>query len=968
MRQDSLRITIMVRPLCRALFPLMFVLVAAGSIRAAETFTVQWKGAGPAFPWLSQVELTAVSETVSLKTEKLRQDFPDYPNGLRATYTKSGEEPAWFRVKLAQGYGFTFSDTMLRQHPYLWVRDLGIYASRSGTWSETAVQRSAAAERVRRSLKEPYVSCTEKYFEWTGQREYEPKLDEKIWDFVEQKQAWPVESRAIDLIAQMPEVDASYFYERFPDLRYSRTYLGWPDHNDEFSLWDNGKIAAASRSVGGDPEAYPDAPWQPRASGYTLQFGVGEAPQFPAYGGGRVRQHLIEGFRLIVTSEWKEAGLSVVQTNFAYPLDGEEIRTGVEPLLAWTKIQVSNPAAQARRTALGIEFTDEDFGGSIPLPNIKEMVWRKGGFFLLGRLVAVADPDLEFEEIPTSDLDTRPRPHLPWEHAGAPGHQKRFRAMVNLAPSETKSWSFANFYRPVSPARLDSVRTLGYERALERTLAFWSRLESQGAQITVPEPLFNNLYRTYLPRITINSDLDLKGFAVLQTGPIVYNRVWHHVTSYAVADYLARRGYFDLARRYLEPYFHWQGIPAPDSPAIKDWQGFFGAPPEQCPLVWLMYQGMILWSSARYYQLSDDRAWLDEKMPALLKGMDWVRSVRSETKKLNRDGSRPANYGWFPPGRVTDGSHGTSIFSDANIWRGMEFMTRVLESVQHPRAAEFRAETNDYRQCLQDGMRRAASERPLVRLNDDTWVPYLPAYLETVPGQIESTRWYAAVVDGPWEGGMLDTQLFPAGSIENGWLINFFEDSYSPMNPSLPDEPQWACHATEYLNRDLVSNFLYTLYSQSTTTLARQTLTTYEHRSWGSERVFDLTGWAAGYWTRNFTDMLCRTVGDELWLMQATPRRWMKDGGKIEVTNLQTEFGPISFSVESQMASKTLKCRVAAPNRHPVKRIKVRLRSPEHQRIASVTVNEQAWQDFDSDGEWVLLPGSLKEARVVVRY
>ncbi len=950
MRHHLLSFATMIKRVRPAFLLLLLVFVTTHAVWATETFTVQWKNTSTEFPWLSQVELRTVSENLSLKIEKLRQESPEYPNGLRANFINPGDDPAWFRVKLALGYGFAFSDRMLEQHPYLWVRDLGLYISRLGSWSGTGTQRAEAADQVSRSLNEPFVSCAQKYFQWTGLREYEPKLDQRIWEFVEEKQDWPVEARSIDHIIRMPEVDAAYFNERFPDLKYSRVYMGWPDHNDEFILWNNGKIGVSSNSVGGDPKSHPETPWQPRASGYSMQFGVGEAPQFPDYGGGRVHQQLRDGFHLVVTSEWNEAGLNITQTNFAYPLDGEQIKTGVEPLLAWTKIQFSNPVAHERQTALGVEFTNEDFAGLQPLANIKDLAWRKGGFYLLGQLVAATDPALEFGEIPVT------------------GDRKRFRAIVQLGPSETKSWTFANFYRPVSPARLESVRALGYEKVLERTLAFWNRLESQGAKITVPEPLFNNLYRTYLPRITINSDLDLNGFSVLQTGPVLYNRVWHHVTSYAVADYLARRGYFDLAKLYLEPYFHWQGIPAPDSPAIKDWQGFFGAPVEQCPLVWLMYQGMILWSSARYYQLSDDRPWLDEKLPALLKGMDWVRSIRNETKKLNRDGGRPTNYGWFPPGRVTDGSHGTSIFSDANIWRGMEFMTRVLESIHHPRAAELRTESNDYRECLQDGMRRAAAERPLVRLNDDTWVPYLPAYLERVPDQIESTRWYAAVVDGPWEGGLLDTQLFPPQSLENGWLIHFFEDSYSPMNPSLPDEPQWACHATEYLNRDLVSNFLYTFYSQSTTTLARQTLTTYEHRSWGKERVFELTGWAAGYWTRNFTDMLCRTVGEELWLMQATPRRWLKDGEKIEVNNLQTEFGPISFSAQSQMTSKKMECKVLVPNRHPVKRLKIRFRAPEHQKIVSVTVNEQDWKDFDKEGEWIIIPGSLKEGRIVIRY
>jgi hypothetical protein len=119
----------MVKLLFRAFLPLLLLLLATHAVWAAETFTVQWKNAASEFPWLSQVELTTNSENISLRIEKLRQDSPEYPNGLRATFTKLGDEPAWFRLKLARGYGFAFSDRMLEHHPYLWVRDLGVYIS-----------------------------------------------------------------------------------------------------------------------------------------------------------------------------------------------------------------------------------------------------------------------------------------------------------------------------------------------------------------------------------------------------------------------------------------------------------------------------------------------------------------------------------------------------------------------------------------------------------------------------------------------------------------------------------------------------------------------------------------------------------------------------------------------------------------------------------------------------------------------
>lgn len=74
--------------------------------------------------------------------------------------------------------------------------------------------------------------------------------------------------------------------------------------------------------------------------------------------------------------------------------------------------------------------------------------------------------------------------------------------------------------------------------------------------------------------------------------------------------------------------------------------------------------------------------------------------------------------------------------------------------------------------------------------------------------------------------------------------------------------------------------------------------------------------------------MLCLTVGNELWLLQATPRRRLNDGEKIEVRDLQTEFGPISFAVRSTLASGSVQASISPPQRRPVDRLKVRFRAP----------------------------------------
>jgi hypothetical protein len=832
------------------------------------------------------------------------------------------------------------------------VRDLGIFISRDG-WAVTAAARAEAQAAIRASEQRPFVSAAERYFDWSGFTEHEPDdIHRLIWQFIDAKQGWPAEARVADRIAALPEVDVKYFEQRVPDLKYAKMFLGWPDHNDQFTLWSHGKITISSQSVGGN-DHLPEVPWHPQAEAYSLQFAVGDTalPRYREYGDENVHQRLENGHDLIAVTSWQDGDTAMEQTNFAVPLHGNEIRTGLEPLVLWNKLTLTNARAEARDAWLGVAFTAEDFKTfrkSRFLQGIAQITWRDGAFYAGDRLLAVADPALQFEALP------------------AHGDVARFRARVALPAKGSRSFTFANLYRLGQPADAATIRAEGYAAAQRRMLAYWDAIAAQGATIRVPDAWLNNLYRTFLPRILICSHLDPDGMAVLHTSPIQYARVWQHITAMGIAGDLAPRGQFALARKYFEPFFKWQGIPAPDSPAITDWRGFFGAPPIQCARVWITYQGFVLWAAERYYRLSGDRAWLDAKLPALIDGMDWIVRNRQTTPRLNPDGTKPFDYGWLPPGRAGDADVGTSLANDASLWLGLDLMAGVLRDIGHPRAAEFQAQADDYRRCLQDGERRAAAERPLLRLNDDTWVPYLPAMIGSAGHERELK--YAMVADGGWAAGIFDTHVFPAGSPEARWVLSAWEDAYSPLVPGLCDEPFTLGIFDEYLESDRIASFLYAFSSMSANTLDRETLTTYEHRSWGQKRAFELTPWAAGYWTATFAKMLGRTVGNELWLLQATPRRWLADGESIEVKGLQTEFGPLSFTVRSRLNSGRIEARVEVPARQAPAKVRLRLRVPEGRTLRSVTVNGREWREFDPATEWITLPAGVKKAKIEAKY
>ena len=105
-------------------------------------------------------------------------------------------------------------------------------------------------------------------------------------------------------------------------------------------------------------------------------------------------------------------------------------------------------------------------------------------------------------------------------------------------------------------------------------------------------------------------------------------------------------------------------------------------------LLWINFHGWMQWAAARYFLFSGDMPWLQEKLPALVESLEWTASQRCLTMHDTPDGTRLDNYGWLPPGRVTDGLAGTSTFSDCINWMGFDELTRLLERIGHPRARE----------------------------------------------------------------------------------------------------------------------------------------------------------------------------------------------------------------------------------------------------------------------------------------
>jgi hypothetical protein len=138
-----------------------------------------------------------------------------------------------------------------------------------------------------------------------------------------------------------------------------------------------------------------------------------------------------------------------------------------------------------------------------------------------------------------------------------------------------------------------------------------------------------------------------------------------------------------------------------------------------------------------------------------------------------------------------------------------------------------------------------------------------------------------------------------------------------------------------------------------------------EHR-WGWGQYFGPPS-TDGAWFDLYRHMLLHEQKDgTLWLLQATPRQWLEDGKQIHIERAPTWYGKLNLATNSRAQRGELEAIVelAGPKRPAT--IVVRLRHPGRQALRSVSVNGQAWTNFDAATECVRISAPDQPRYVIV--
>lgn len=107
----------------------------------------------------------------------------------------------------------------------------------------------------------------------------------------------------------------------------------------------------------------------------------------------------------------------------------------------------------------------------------------------------------------------------------------------------------------------------------------------------------------------------------------------------------------------------------------------------------------------------------------------------------------------------------------------------------------------------------------------------------------------------------------------------------------------------------------------------------------------------------------------KLHLAYSTPRAWLEQGKKINVSNAPTLFGNIDYLICSDIDKGTIQATLSMPSQiGSAKEVSLRLRTPRNKKIQKVKINGKSHKGFDAENETIDLTGKTGELQITVNY
>jgi hypothetical protein len=408
--------------------------------------------------------------------------------------------------------------------------------------------------------------------------------------------------------------------------------------------------------------------------------------------------------------------------------------------------------------------------------------------------------------------------------------------------------------------------------------------------------------------------------------------------------------------------------------------------------------GRLLFAMADRYFLTGDKEWFQRNRARLQAAADWI--IRQRTQYMKHVPNRKNLHvaGLMPPQMLGDYAMPACDWhwyyvDNALSLQAVQRFADALTEFDPDAGRKYRDEAAAFRKDLLQAVAREVALAPVRLGRDGMYHSYIPrmAYCAGLTGpelgapQFPDCDMFCgalalaepfAALDAA-DPRMIDTLDAMEELGTSADAVRKREDARKEKG--LPTADAWFWHpfvilpkashnANIYLLQDDVPNFLRFL------TNAYASMVSADGKLWEAWHLGIYVpcdapdNGTAGWFMENFRDMLMMEEGQSLWIARATPRAWLAQGKKIAVKNAPTYFGPLAYTIASDVDNGRIVATVEIPSRRPPQTVLLRLRHPKSLPIKSVTLGGKPWTDFDPAKEVVRLHDVRGSVKVEVSY
>jgi len=391
--------------------------------------------------------------------------------------------------------------------------------------------------------------------------------------------------------------------------------------------------------------------------------------------------------------------------------------------------------------------------------------------------------------------------------------------------------------------------------------------------------------------------------------------------------------------------------------------------------------------AATVYRFTRDRDWIARHVPLLKQCAEWTIAQRRKTMVLE-DGKKPLHWGLLPKWAY-GGDIGRlqcyPLYPNFCCWRGLVDTAWILEELGDVETARrYADEAREYREVL-DGVVETLYRKGATP-------PWLP--LRLYADKIDEAEYYQL-----FAGCFLDVSPFDPRSKQVRYFTEFLEADnrlfcfmprFRRLRVEIGSGGLDGIYGLGYLHaklhQDAVAEYVLGFYGylafnmEHDTFAARETSVIYasDLQIRSDFPVPNLSdplpcgSVVALHYLRNM--LVTEELGEQgnpsgnLLLLAAAPRRWLDDDQSIRLADVPTQYGPVSLEVRSHANAGRIEATLSPPRRNPCQVVKLRLRHPDGRPIHDVTVNGKPWSNVEPKDDWILLPTTEAQYKIVARY